>query len=68
MSGVVKKAMDISKAPLDFFKADAPKPPKSQTMPDPNSTEAKKAAQRRAQRRRRSGRTSTVLTGESTLG
>lgn len=67
MGKVVKKAVKVS----TFGKVDldpkTPRLPKPVEMPDP---EAQKAAKSRAlQRRKRTGRTSTVLTGGSgTLG
>lgn len=48
-----------------------PKEPKEVTpepAPDPDEYEAARAESRRLQRRKRSGRTSTVLTGGSQLG
>ena len=45
-----------------------PQPAEPEEAPDPDDEEAKRAAQREMQRRRRSGRTSTVLSGSNTLG
>ena len=48
---------------------DTPKLPDANAAPDPDSEEAAKAESRRLQRKKRTGRTSTVLTGGSnTLG
>lgn len=63
ISGLVK-GVTFGKVDLD---PDAPKLPKPRTAPDPEM-EAK-AESRRLQRKKRSGRTSTVMTeGSSTLG
>jgi hypothetical protein len=42
-----------------------PKLPKANAAPDPDAKEAAKAESRRLQRKKRSGRTSTVLAGGS---
>lgn len=61
------KASSFGKIDLD---PKTPKLPKAKTMPDPDDQEAKKAASRALQRKKRSGRTATVLTGtgSNTLG
>lgn len=69
MSKVVKKLVDpfgLTKKLLgDDKKAKLAKP---ETMPDPDDKEAAKSAMREAQRRKRSGRTSTILSDSSNLG
>lgn len=65
MSGVVNKAVKAStfgKVDMDPKK---PKVPGAVLAPDVDDKTAARARERELQRRRRSGRTSTVLTGES---
>ena len=62
ISGAVK-ASTFGKVDLD---PDTPKLPKANAAPDPDAQEAAKAESRRLQRKKRTGRTSTVLTGGST--
>ena len=69
MSKAVNKLVKIS----TFGKVDLdpkiPKPGDAETAPDVDDKTAARAKQRELQRRRGSGRTSTVLTGETnTLG
>jgi hypothetical protein len=60
------KASTFGKVDLD---PDAPKLPDPIPAADPEDPEALKAESRRLQRRKRTGRTSTVLTeGSNTLG
>ena len=51
-----------------FDKKGPPTKPPPVTAPDPEDLTAKRQAQREARRRYGSGRTSTVLSGSSTLG
>ena len=65
----VKKVIKASTDPvMDLLKPDMPNMKEPQTMPDPDDEEMAKAEQRKMQRRRRTGRLSTVLSGESSLG
>lgn len=68
MAKAVKKLVKASTEPLDFLKPDIPDMKEPETMPDIDEEEAARMEQRRLQRRRRTGRLSTVLSGESTLG
>lgn len=68
MAKAVKKLVKASTEPLDFLKPDIPNQRKPEVAPDPDDEEMARAEQRRMQRRRRTGRLSTVLSGESSLG
>lgn len=61
------KASTFGKVDLD---PDTPRLPKPKTAPDVDDMAAKKAESRRLQRKKRTGRTATVLTGtgSNTLG
>ena len=67
MSKIISKAVKVSTFGAIDLDPKAPKLPKPKTAPDPEM-EAK-AESRRLQRKKRSGRTSTVMTdGSGTLG
>jgi hypothetical protein len=68
MGKIIKSAVKLSsfgKIDLDPETKDLPP---ANEAPDPDSLEAQKAESRRLQRKKRSGRTSTVLTGSTSLG
>ena len=69
MASIIKGAVKASTFGLIDLDPDTPKLPKANEMPDPDSEEAAKAESRALQRRKRSGRTSTILTsGSNNLG
>jgi hypothetical protein len=69
MGSVINKAVKASTFGAVDLEPKTPKPPGVEPMPTVDDRTAQRAKERALQRRRRSGRTSTVLTGESnTLG
>lgn len=63
MGKIISKAVKASTFGRVDLDPDAPKLPKANTAPDPEAEAA--AESRRLQRKKRSGRTSTVLSGGS---
>ena len=68
MAKAVKKLVKKSTFGLLDLDPNMPEPPEPETAPDADSEESTKASMRAAQRRRRTGRLSTVLSSNNTLG